>query len=99
MPDNLRLEAGLVKFKFGFILSKIPFITTHPYPVYLIQKLLDVPEYPFLKEAGMYKGNPEKLAEFIKQFMINFDYNYKLCKDWSDIVHDKFIEKLLKTIK
>jgi hypothetical protein len=79
----------------GFILSKIPFITTHPYPVYLIQKILDVPEYPFLKEADLYKGNPEKISEFIKNFMLNFDDNYKLCKEWLDIVHDKFIEKLL----
>lgn len=78
----------------GLTLCGIPFISTHSYPVILLQKILDIPNHPFLKDFDNHKGNSKLFVEFVKRFMENFDENYKLCKDWMDIAHTKFMEKM-----
>jgi len=79
---------------YGFILAKIPFIPTHSYPLEIINKILDIPNHPFYNEIKLTNGNSEKFVEFVKLFMENFDKNYELCKEWINVVHDKFMEKL-----
>jgi hypothetical protein len=78
----------------GFILSGIPFISTHSYPLEVLNKILDIPPHPFYSESKKIKGNAAKIAEFVKKFMENFDENYRLCKEWSDICHTAFMNKL-----
>jgi hypothetical protein len=77
----------------GFVLSGIPFIATHSYPLEVLNKILDIPPHPFYNESKKIKGNAIKIAEFVKEFMENFDENYTLCKEWSDICHIAFMNK------
>ena len=79
---------------YGFLLGKIPFIPTHSYPLDIIQKMLQVSPYPFYEEIKSINGNPKKFVEFIKKFMENFDTNYKLCKEWIEVVHDLMMKKI-----
>jgi hypothetical protein len=77
---------------FALILSGIPFISTHEYPLQILQKILDLPPHPFYKESKMCKTNSKLFAEFVDKFLENFDENYKLCKEWSDLAHSKLIK-------
>ena len=79
---------------YGFLLGNIPFITTHPYPLEIIQYILGTEQHPFFKEIKAIKGNPEKFVDFIEHFMENFDKNHILCKEWVSRVHNKFMEKI-----
>ena len=38
--------------------------------------------------------NGKLFAEFVDKFLQDFDKNYKLCKDWSDLVHSKLMYKI-----
>lgn len=78
----------------GLILSGIPFISTHDYPLIMIQKILELPNHPFFEDSKKYKGNPKLLCEFVERFMENFDENYLLCKEWSNLAFEKFMNKL-----
>jgi len=78
----------------GFILSGIPFISTHDYPILMIQKILDVPPHPFLSESSKCKGDAKLFSKFVYNFMKNFDENYLLCKNWSNLAFEKFMNKL-----
>jgi hypothetical protein len=79
---------------FGLLLSGIPFISTHEYPLQMIEKMLEVPPHPFYNESKRCKTNGKLFAEFVDKFLQNFDENYKLCKEWSDLVHSKLIYKI-----
>lgn len=79
---------------FGLLLAGIPFISTHEYPLQMIQKMLDVPQHPFYDESKRCKGDGKLFAKFVKEFLENFDENYRLCKEWSDLVHSKIVYKI-----
>lgn len=79
---------------YGFLLAKIPFISTHSYPLEIIHKILDTPKHPFYNEIKITNGDSEKFVQFVKIFMENFDKNYELCKEWIDLVHNKLIQKI-----
>ena len=79
---------------YGFLLGNIPFIATHPYPLEIVQHLLNIEPYPFYREIKSIKGNPEEFVSFVAQFMKNFDKNYTLCKEWVNCAHNKLIEKI-----
>ncbi len=79
---------------FGLLLSGIPFISTHEYPLDIIEKILDVPPHPFYNESKKYKTNAKQFAKFVSEFLEDFEYNYKLCKEWSDLAHSKLIHKI-----
>jgi hypothetical protein len=79
---------------YGFLLAKVPFIPTHPYPLDVIQTILDVDLYPFYNEIKSIMGCPEKFVEFVKIFMDDFDKNHKLSKNWIESVHMKLMEKI-----
>lgn len=77
----------------GLILAGIPFISTHSYPLTCIQKILNIPPHPFYDDFKSHKGDSFKFVEFVNKFMNNFDYNYELCKIWSDMCRDVFMNK------
>ena len=79
---------------FALLLSGIPFISTHEYPLQMIEKMLEVPPHPFYNESKRCKTNGKLFAKFVDKFLQNFDENYKLCKEWSDLVHSKLIYKI-----
>jgi hypothetical protein len=79
---------------FGLLLSGIPFISTHEYPLHIIQKMLNVPPHPFYEDSKRCKTNGKLFAQFVDTFLQNFDENYKLCKGWSDLVHNKLMYKI-----
>lgn len=78
----------------GLLLAGIPFISTHEYPLQMIQKMLDVPIHPFYYESKRCKANAKLFAKFVDTFLQNFDENYKLCKEWSNLVHKKLMYKI-----
>ena len=78
----------------GFILAGIPFISTHSYPIDIVEKMLNVSPHPFLKQTREIQGNAVLLAKFVDEFMNNFDENFKLCKKWVDECHNAFMTKL-----
>lgn len=79
---------------FGLLLAGIPFISTHSYPLELIQNMLGNRPHPFLEDARKYKGDTKAIATFVENFMSNFDENYKLCKDWSDECLDIMLQRI-----
>lgn len=68
---------------FGLILAGIPFISTHTYPLDILEKILKIEKHPFYKETFEGNGNPTKFIDFINLFMQDFDNNYEKCKIWS----------------
>jgi hypothetical protein len=78
----------------GMILAGIPFISTHDYPLTIIQTILEIDNHPFYEESKKYKSDAKLFAEFVDEFMKNFEENYKLCKEWSDLAFEKFIHKI-----
>jgi hypothetical protein len=79
---------------FGFILSTIPFISTHSYPLEILQKILEVEPHPFYEESKKCNGNPIKFVEFVKKFMENFEINNNLCILWTDMCHKLLMKKI-----
>ena len=79
---------------YGLILAKIPFISTHSYPLDIIQKILNVSPHPFYNEFVNHKGDAKKFSIFVKDFLENFDYNYDLCKKWIIECHTSLISKM-----
>lgn len=88
------LSQYLSEKTFALILAGIPFISTHEYPLKMLEIMLDVPPHPFFNESLKCKANSKLFAGFVKAFMENFDENYILCKEWSDLVHTKLMYKL-----
>ena len=78
----------------GLLLAGIPFISTHEYPLQMIQKIFGISPHPFYSESKRCKTNGKEFARFIRKFMEDFDANYKKCKEWSDLLHDKLLNKI-----
>ena len=76
---------------YGFLLSNIPFISTHQYPLDVITEILDTPPHPFYNEIKSTNGNPEKFVLFVEEFMKNYETNRQMCIDWSNTAHSKLI--------
>jgi hypothetical protein len=79
---------------YGFVLAKIPFISTHTYPYDVLQEITGVDPHPFYNEAVNYRGLDNKFVDFVNIFMENYDENYELCKNWVEKVHEKIIYKI-----
>lgn len=79
---------------FGLLLAGIPFISTHSYPLEMVEKMLGVRPHPFMEDAKKYNGNTKMIASFVEQFMLNFDENYELCQNWSNECLDILIQKV-----
>jgi hypothetical protein len=78
----------------GLVLANIPFISTHSYPIYFLQKLLNLKPHPFIQNFQDIQGDAEKISEFIFDFLKDFDKNYQLCKDWTNECHIEFIKRI-----
>ena len=90
--DNREFSSQYLSEKtFALILAGIPFISTHEYPLQILQKILDLPPHPFYKESKRCKTDGKLFAEFVDKFLENFDENFLLCKEWSDLAHNKLI--------
>lgn len=79
---------------FGFLLANIPFISTHSYPIDIMQKILKIENHPFYNEIKLVNGKSDKFVEFVESFMENFDENYLLCQRWVTLAHNKLMEKI-----
>jgi len=80
----------------GLILAKVPFVCTHSYPYDCLDKLIKVRKHPFYEQSKKYQGNVDFFVDFIKEFLLDFDNNLKLCQDWVDECHNIFMERLHK---
>ena len=63
----------------GYVLANIPFISTHTYPLDILQSMLNLDKHPFYNQIQEVQGDTDKLAEFIKDFVKDFDKNYTIC--------------------
>lgn len=79
---------------YGFVLSKIPFISTHTYPYDILQEITGVEKHPFYDEAVKYRGIDNRFVDFVTIFLNDYEKNYKLCKDWVDKVHNIILDKI-----
>jgi hypothetical protein len=90
--DNREFSSQYLSEKtFALILAGIPFISTHEYPLQILQKILYLPPHPFFEESKRCKTNGKLFAEFVDKFLENFDENYLLCKEWSDLAHNRLM--------
>jgi len=76
---------------YGFLLANIPFISTHHYPLDVVDEILNTPSHPFYNEIKKVNGNPEKFVLFVEEFMKNYETNRQVCINWSNIAHDKLM--------
>ena len=53
----------------GLVLANIPFISTHSYPIYFLQKLLNLKPHPFIQDFQNIQGDAEKISSFIFEFL------------------------------
>jgi hypothetical protein len=81
---------------YGFLLAKIPFISTHTYPLDIIQLILEIEPHPFYEEIKSINGNPKKFVEFVEKFMKDFSKNYEKCKEWVELAHNVIMGKINK---
>ena len=79
---------------YGLLLANVPFITIHPYPLEIISKILNVEPHPFYNEIKNIKSNPFKFSKFISEFMLNYNDNYLLCKNWVNTAHHSLITQI-----
>jgi hypothetical protein len=93
VPGNLTSNY-LSEKTYGLILANIPFISTHTYPLDILQKILDIEKHPFYEKSKNSINNPEKFVEFVKKFMENFEINNNLCILWTNKAHDLLINKI-----
>jgi len=92
-PGNFKSQY-LSEKTIGYVLANIPFISTHTYPLDVLQSMLNLDKHPFYNQIEEVQGNTDKLAEFIKEFVKDFDKNYTICKNWCDICHNEFMKKM-----
>jgi hypothetical protein len=78
----------------GLILAGIPFISTHEYPLDILQKIFKLEPHPFYNEIKKSRIDRNYFITFIKEFLNNFEENYILCKTWTDSYHTAFMNKI-----
>ena len=66
----------------GVVLGGIPFIPVHTYPLEILYGILNVDKHPFHDQILSCQSSPEKLADFIKDFMKDFSLNSNTCQAW-----------------
>jgi hypothetical protein len=78
----------------GYVLSGIPFISTHSYPLDILEKVLQTEKHPFYNQTKECNGDPLKFSNFVQSFLNNFESNHKICLDWSKSVNEKISIKI-----
>jgi hypothetical protein len=79
---------------YGLILAKVPFISTHIYPLDILEKSLGIERHPFYYESKKCTGRPDLFVNFVKEFMENFKINYELCTLWTDKCHNLLMDRI-----
>lgn len=79
---------------YGLLLANIPFISTHSYPMEVLEKILGVEPHPFMNDFYHHKGDARLFSKFVEKFMKNYDENYQLCKEWTNKCHLLLMNKL-----
>lgn len=79
----------------GLILAGIPFISTHSYPLEVLEKMIGVRPHPFMNDFKLIKGDYKLFVKFVETFMNDFETNHKLCKDWMDDCRNIFMNKVI----
>ena len=79
----------------GYVLAEIPFISTHTYPLDILEKVLGLDKHPFYNETKNSECNPETFCNFVKLFLENFNENYLLCLEWSKQANEKLLQTIL----
>jgi hypothetical protein len=78
----------------GYVLSAIPFISTHSYPLDILEKVLQTEKHPFYNQTKACNGDPLKFSNFVRSFLNNFENNQKICLDWSKKVNEQIFTKI-----
>ena len=69
------------------LLANIPFISTHHYPIDLIQEHILNLEHPYYMEIKNASISVDNLVKFIEKLIDNFDEMYPKIKEWTNLVH------------
>lgn len=78
----------------GLVLANIPFISTHIYPIEMLQQVLKVSPHPFYDEFKLHSGEPELFVKFVDRFLNNFDSYYEIIKNWTNECHTSMLNKI-----
>jgi hypothetical protein len=81
---------------YGLVLSNIPFIPTHTYPLDILQETLGVERYPFYEDIKKSIGNTNNFILFINKFFEDYDNNLLICKNWVNRCHLNLMDKINK---
>ena len=76
------------------LLANIPFISTHHYPIDLIQEHILNVEHPYYYEIKEVSNDTDKLVSFIEKVIINFDEMYPKIQEWTNLVHEELQKKI-----
>ena len=79
----------------GYILAGIPFISTHTYPLDILEKELGLDRHPFYNQTKDSYNDSKKFCDFVKSFLENFNENYLLCLEWSKKANETLLERIL----
>lgn len=92
---NLKSQSHFLTEKtFGCILANKPFIPTDKLTLELLKKHGFEKEYPFEKEIKSCKKNIALFTDFINRFNQNYDNNLYLLKEWTNDVHEYFLDNI-----
>lgn len=79
-----------------FLITAIPFIPTHHYPLDLVQIYTGCRPHPLYDDIKVVDRNIKNFKNVVNKVMNDYDGIYKKCKEWSDEVHRLVIDKLRK---
>ena len=93
-PNYKSQSHFLTEKTFGCILANKPFIPTDKLTLELLKKHGFEKEYPFEKEIKSCKKNIALFTDFINRFNQNYDNNLYLLKEWTNDVHEYFLDNI-----
>lgn len=79
---------------YGLLLANIPFISTHYYPLEILEKVLGIEPHPFLEDFKKHSGKSKAFSTFVEIFLEDFEKNYEICKKWTNKCHNLLVQKL-----
>ena len=82
-------EKTLVPILFGS-----PFISTHIYPLQILDKIFSVGKHPFFYEIEKISAKPDKIVEFVEMFNLDYNNNVKKCRDYTNKIRDELLERI-----
>lgn len=92
--ENKLTPMNLSEKTYILLLANIPFISTHHYPLDLIQKMIYNEPYPYYDEIYECTNDVDKLISFIDKLLKNWDEMYPKIKEWTFKVHQNLTDKI-----